>query len=276
MFAHVLSRSGALRGEMSPRPRRVSAAREYNLPVPSNPVKRLYRKIARSARAALCASAIAALAACTPEQQLLLSLVPDGTFPILLSHLEQTSDANRRRVAELDARGDWGGLVQLAEENLARDRENYDWWMVKGYAYAQLGKYDQAAGCFEEMVRLQPDAMLGWNLLAQSQRAARRPQRAVETLNNALLIRADSPATWYLLGESYSDLGRNQLAGQAYQQAVRLNRQFPQAWYGLGRSYARLGRHQEFEQVVQTLARLDPPLAERLAKEVKVRVPPGQ
>jgi len=244
--------------------------------VPSNPVKRLYRKIARSARAAVWASAIAALVACTPEQHLLLSLIPDGTFPILLSHLEQTSDANRRRVAELDARGDWDGLVRLAEDNLARDRESSDWWMVKGYAYGQLGKYDQAAGCFEEMVRLQPDSTLGWNLLAQSQRAARQPQRAVETLNNALLIRTDSPATWYLLGESYTDIGRNQLAAQAYQQAVRLNRQFLQAWYGLGRSYARQGRQQDFEQVVQTLARLDPPLAERLAKEGQVQVPRRQ
>ena len=236
-------------------------------------MKRSFQRIAHSARATVCASLIAALAGCTLEQQLLLSLVPDGTFPILLSHLEQTSDANRRRVAELDARGDWNGLVQFAEENLAHDRSNSDWWMVKGYAYAQLGKYDKAADCFEEMVRLQPDAMLGWNLLAQSQRAARQPQRAVQTLNNALLIRADSPATWYLLGESYSDLGRNQLAAQAYRQAVRLNREFPQAWYGLGRCYARQGRQKEFEQVVQTLARLDPPMAERLAKERAVQVP---
>lgn len=226
-----------------------------------------WREIARSARAAICASAIAALAGCTPQQHLLMSLIPDGTFPILLSHLEKTDDTNRRRVAELDARGDWKGLVQLAEENLARDRSNSDWWMVKGYAYTQLGQHEQAAGCYEEMVRLGPDNMLGWNLLAQSQRAARQPQRAAQTLNNALLIRRDSPATWFLLGESYTDLGRYQPAAQAYRQAVQLNREFSQAWYGLGRSYARQGRKAEFERIVQTLARLDPPLAQRLEKE---------
>lgn len=225
------------------------------------------RGIARGARAAICTFAIAALAGCTPEQHLLLSLIPDGTFPILLSHLEKTSDTNRRRVAELDARGDWKGLVELAEENLTLDRSNADWWLVKGYAYTQLGHHEQAAECYEEIVRIGPDNMLGWNLLAQSQRAARQPQRAAETLNNALLIRADSPATWFLLGESYTDLGRYQPAAQAYRQAVRLNRDFSQAWYGLGRSYARQGRQAEFEQIVQTLARLDPPLAQRLAQE---------
>jgi cytochrome c-type biogenesis protein CcmH/NrfG len=113
--------------------------------------------------------------------------------------------------------------------------------------------------------------MLGWNLLAQSQRAARQPQRAAQTLNNALLIRQDSPATWYLLGESYTDLGRYQPAALAYRQAVRLNREFAQAWYGLGRSYARQGRQADFEQIVHTLASLDPPLAQQLAKERPLR-----
>jgi tetratricopeptide (TPR) repeat protein len=232
---------------------------------PSGPNR--WRKISRGARAVICELAIVAFAGCSPPQQLLMSLIPDGTFPILLSHLEKTDDTNRRLVAELDARGDWNGLVQLAEKNLAHDRSNSDWWMVKGYAYSQLGQHEQAADCYREMVRLEPDDMLGWNLVAQSERAARQPQRAIQTLNNALLIRNDSSATWFLLGESYSDLGRDQLAAQAYRQAVRLNREFSQAWYGLGRSYARQGRQADFEQIVQTLARLDPPLAQQLAKE---------
>jgi tetratricopeptide (TPR) repeat protein len=234
---------------------------------------KLWPEIARGARTAICVSAIAVLAGCTPQQHLLMSLIPDGTFPILLSHLEKTDDANRRRVAELDARGDWNGLARLAEENLARDRSNSDWWMVKGYAYTQLGRHEQAAECYAEMVRLGPDNMLGWNLLAQSQRSAQQPQRAAQTLNNALLIRRDSPATWFLLGESYTDLGRYQPAVQAYREAVQLNREFAQAWYGLGRSYARQGRQAEFEQIVHTLARLDPPLAQRLANERPVQVP---
>lgn len=245
---------------------RSSARGEYNLPVKSKRIPS-WRDIARRARAAVCVSAVLALGGCTPEQHLLLSLIPDGTFPILLSHLEKTDDKNRRRVAELDERGDWNGLVQLAEKNLAQDRSNSDWWMVKGYAYTQLGEHEQAAGCYEELVRLGPDNMLGWNLLAQSQRAARQPQRAAQTLNNALLIRSDSPATWFLLGESYTDLGSYQPAAQAYRQAVRLNREFSQAWYGLGRAYAKQGKQAEFEQIVQSLARLDPPLAQQLAKE---------
>lgn len=200
-----------------------------------------------------------------------MSLIPDGTFSILLSHLEKTSDTNRRRVAELDARGDWKGLVRLAEENLARDRSNTDWWLVKGYAYTQLGQHEQAAECYAEMVRLGPDDMRGWNLLAQSQRAMRQPQRALQTLDQALLIRRDVAATWFLLGESYTDLGRDPPAAQAYREALQLNGKFTQAWYALGRSYARQGRQADFEEVVRILARLDPAMAQRLANEPRAR-----
>lgn len=220
--------------------------------------------IARLARVAACAIA---LAGCTPQQHLLMSLIPDGTFPILLSHLEKTSDTNRRHIAELESRGDWKGLVQLADENLARNRFNSDWWLVKGYAYTQLREHRQAAECYSEMVRLAPDDIVGWNLLAQSQRAMGESARAVQTLDNALLIRRDSASTWFVLGESYSDLGRNQPAAQAYRQAVQLNRTFAQAWYGLGRSYARQGHKADFEQVVRTLEQINPALAQQLAKE---------
>ena len=219
---------------------------------------------ARLARAAVCAIA---LAGCTPHEQLLMALIPDGTFSVLMSNLETTSDTNRQRLTELDAQGDWKGMLAFAEENLARDPFSSDWWLVKGYAYTRLGQHRQAAECYSEMVRRSPDDMLGWNLLAESQRAMGQSARAVQTLDNALLIRRDSAATWYILGQSYFDLGRDQPAAQAYHEAVQLNRSFAQAWYGLGRVYARQGHRSDFEQVVRTLEQINPALAQQLAKE---------
>ncbi len=196
-----------------------------------------------------------------------MGALPDGTVPVLLGHLQGVDDGNRRRIVELEQRGDWEALAKLAEENLARDKHSADWWLVAGYAYSQLGRHQRATECYGETVRLAPDDMLGWNLLAQSYRAAGQPQRAVQTLNNAVLVRRDAPATWFLLGESYSDLGRSEPAAAAYREAVQLNGGFAQAWFSLGRAYARLGRGAEFEQVMHMLQRLDPALAKELGKE---------
>jgi len=217
--------------------------------------------------AALCAVvALAALAACTPQTALLASLIPDGTVSILASHLKGEEESNRKRVAELEARGDWDGLAKLAEENLAKDRNNADWWTVAGYAYSRAGRHQRASECYYEVVRLAPDDMTGWTMLAQSYRDAKQPLRAVQTLNNAHRVRPGTAETWFLLGESYSDLDRDLPAASAYREAVQKNSEFARAWFGLGRAYARLGRRAEFEQALKRLEPLNAPLAKELAE----------
>jgi tetratricopeptide (TPR) repeat protein len=217
-------------------------------------------------RGAGLALALLALSACTPQTALLMSALPDGAASILLSHVQGMEDANRKRVAELEARKDWDGLAKLAEENLARDRNNSDWWTVAGYAHSQAGRHAQAIECYSEVVRRSPDEMLGWSLLAQSYRDAKQPARAVQTLNNAHRVRRGTAETWFLLGESYSDLDRDLPAASAYREALELDREFARAWFGLGRAYARLGRRAEFEQALKALARLDTALAKQLAE----------
>ncbi|MBI1964788.1 MAG: tetratricopeptide repeat protein [Betaproteobacteria bacterium] len=211
--------------------------------------------------------ALSALAGCTPQAALVSSLLPDGTVSTLLSHLEREEDGNRRKVVELEGRRDWDGLAKFAEEHLAKDRHNADWWFVAGYAHTQAGRHSRAVESYDELLRLAPDDMLVWNLLAQSYRAAGRPQRAVQTLNNALRLRQEAPESWFLLGESYSDLSRHDQAAAAYRGAVKLQPGFAQAWVGLGQAQARLGRLADFNETVRTLEKLDPKAAAELAKQ---------
>jgi tetratricopeptide (TPR) repeat protein len=211
--------------------------------------------------------ALLALIACTPQTAALLSVLPESTVPILLSNLQaMEDDTNRQRIAGLEARKDWDGMVKVAEENLAKDRNNTDWWTVAGYAHSQAGRHLRAIECYSEVVRRSPDEMLGWSLLAQSYRDAKQPARAVQTLSNAHLVRKGTAETWFLLGESYADLDRDLPASSAYREAVQLNREFARAWFGLGRAYARLGRRTEFEQALKSLERLDSALAQELAE----------
>jgi predicted Zn-dependent protease len=222
--------------------------------------------LARRLRGAVGGLALAALLGCTPAQSLFFSAAPDGTASILLGHLQGMEEGNRKQVAALEARKDWDGLTKLAKENLAKDRNNSGWWIVAGYANSQAGRYALAIESYSEVVRLAPDDMLGWNLLAQAYRDAKQPARAVQTLNNALRVRQGTAETWFLLGESYSDLDRDLPAAAAYREAVQLDGGLARAWFGLGRAYARLGRRAEYEQALKSLERLDAPLARELAE----------
>ncbi len=225
----------------------------------------LVRGFGAPARAA-AALVLILLAGCTPQGALLMAALPEGTVPILLSNLQGMEEGNLKRVAELESRKDWDGLAKFAEENLARDRNNADWWFVAGYAHSQAGRHERAIECYSERVRLAPEDMLGWNQLAQSYRDAGQPQRAVQTLNNAHLVRKGTPSTYFLLGESYSDLNRYLPAAAAYREAVHQNSEFAQAWFGLGRAYSRLNRAADFEQALKALTPLNPALAKELAE----------
>lgn len=217
-------------------------------------------------RAILTCLALSVLAGCTPKAALLQALLPDGTLSVVLSHLEQEDESNRRRVVELESSKDWDGLAKFAEDNLARDRNTAAWWFVAAYAHSQAGRKQRAIECYGEMVRLAPDDLLGWSLLAQAYRDTRQPLRAVQTLNNAHLVVRGTAETWFMLGESYSELNRDLPAASAYREAVNMNGGFAPAWFGLGRAYARLNRRAEFEQALKMLERLSPPLAKELAE----------
>ena len=226
----------------------------------------LTRSMARRIGMIGLALALSILSACMPQTAALVAALPDGTIPILLSHVQGMEEGNRKRVAELEARRDWDGLTKLAEENLARDRNSSDWWTVAGYAHSQAGRHSRAIECYSEVVRLAPDDLLGWNLLAQSYRDAKQPARAVQTLNNAHRVRQGTAESWFLLGESYSDLDRDLPAASAYREAVQQNGEFARAWFGLGRANARLGRRAEFEQALKRLEQLNASLAKELAE----------
>ena len=201
----------------------------------------------------------------TPQQHLLFSLLPDGTIPMLLSHLERVEDSNRKKIAEFEKRNDWDGLAKFAEENIQLDKANAHWWIIAGYAYSKAGQRERSVRSFSEAVRMSPDDMVGWNLLIEEYRTMGQPDRALQIANRALNVRTDVPETWYLTGETYSDLRRYEPASNAYGTALKLDENHTRAWLGLGKVYARLGRTAELKQVTDTLQKLDPERARELA-----------
>jgi len=203
-------------------------------------------------------------AACTPQQALLQALIPEGTVSTLLGNLQGVKDENRQRIAELEQKGDWAGLAKFAEDNIAKDRFSAEWRLIGGYAYLQLPDYPKAIGHFSELVRLAPDDATGYHLLAQAQRAAGQPERAVTTLERALLVVRESPMTYHLLGEANTDLGRYIPAAAAYRRALAIEPNFADAWFGLGRASVRLARNDDAREALRALEQMRSPRAAEL------------
>lgn len=206
----------------------------------------------------------ALLIGCTPQQMLLNAMIPDGTASMLLSHLQNVEDGNRQRIIALEQQGDWAGLAQFAEANIAKDPFSMEWQMIGGYAHLQLRDYPRAITYFSAMVRLSPDEASGYHFLAGAQRAAGQPQRAVTTLERALLVVRESPLTHLLLGEVYADLGQHRAAAESYRRALAIDSRLANAWFGLGRASLRLGRADDMQEALRALDQMQSPRAAEL------------
>jgi tetratricopeptide (TPR) repeat protein len=208
------------------------------------------------------------LSACGHPALMALSLLPDGTFSALLGNMQSVSEPNRRVLAEMEKKGDWQGIADFAAQNLSRDTQNAEWWLVRGYAFLRLEQFPNAAESFQQAVRYEPGEIAGWQLLGETYRLMKQPERAVRTMEAALRVSQDDASTWFILGEAYHDLGRYDRAAFAYQQTLSRNSRNVEAWYGLTVANYRLGNKAETDAALAGLRRLDPQLADKVAAQM--------
>jgi len=102
-----------------------------------------------------------------------------------------------------------------------------------------------------------PEDIWAWNLLGESQRLAKQPGRAVQTLERASSVGRSSFATFFLLGE-------------AYREAVRLEPEFARGWFELGVASIRIREFEEAKVALDKLEKLDPALAGALKGQLPV------
>jgi len=193
--------------------------------------------------------------------------------PLLASALVGRGDSldERERIAELNQKRDWDGLLRHAEVRQRRDPEGSDWGVIAAYAWMRRGDYPKATSALSRVIQRNPEDIGAWNLLGESQRLAGQPGQAVRTLERASAIGRTSFATFFLLGEAYRDASRLDRAASAYREAARLEPEFARAWFEMGAAYVRLGERDEVPPVLERLDKLDPALAQELKKRSDAR-----
>ncbi|MSQ20427.1 MAG: hypothetical protein EXR39_12925 [Betaproteobacteria bacterium] len=76
----------------------------------------------------------------------------------------------QERLAALEAKRDWTGILTIADEALIKDARRPEWWLVKGYAHEQLGRWPLAATAYAGTVQFNPLDLEGWFRLAEAER----------------------------------------------------------------------------------------------------------
>lgn len=210
------------------------------------------------------------LNACTPQQMLASAVIPNGTLSTMLGNTQSVADHNRKRIALLEQQKDWPGLAVFAEENIRRDAFSAEWRMVAGYARQQQGDQAAAQAHYAEMIRLSPDEIAAYQLMAASLRAQGRLDRAAAVLERGLLAVRDAPEAHRLLGDIYREQRRDRQAISAYREALKGLPGNVDAWYGLALAARRMGDRRLFDDALAALSKLAPDRA-RFLRERSVR-----
>jgi len=177
----------------------------------------------------------------------------------------------RERIAELNLKRDWAGLLRFAEERQSRDPEASDWGVIAGYAFLRNRDYPKAEAALSRVIQRNPEDIGAWNLLCETQRLSGQPGRAVQTLVRASAVGRTSFVTFFFLGEAYRDANSLDRAIPAYREAARLEPQFARAWFELGSAQARVGDREEVQMALEQLEKLDPTLAQDLKQRMQTR-----
>ena len=174
------------------------------------------------------------------------------------------SFAERQHIADLNRKRDWEGLLRYAEERQRREPARSEWAVMAGYSWFRSGDYAKAIALLSRVTLNNPEDIWAWNLLGESQRLAKQPGRAAQTLERASTVGRSSFITFFLLGKAYRDAGRLDRAMKAYRESLRLEPEFARGWFELGAASFRIGEREEAKAALDRLDKLDPALGKVL------------
>ena len=115
----------------------------------------------------------------------------------------------------------------------------------KGLALDALGDNQQALTFFEQAVTLERDFYQAWNNQGEVLMELSRPQEALEAFDTAKLYNPEYLFAWNNRGNALFQLERYAEAIAAYEEAIELDPDYPYSWNGRGNARRRLGRYDQ-------------------------------
>jgi Flp pilus assembly protein TadD len=153
-------------------------------------------------------------------------------------------------------RGDAAAAIRDLEEAARKDPTSKEIQFSLGLAYAQVGRYPEAAQSFETALTLGADANTYSNLGVIYYKMGRL-EDAVTQYQEALKLKPNDAEVLSNLAAAYVQLGRLDDAQAEYEKALALYPGLAEAHYGLGMTYAAKGDKQKAIESLQKFLELD-------------------
>ena len=110
-----------------------------------------------------------------------------------------------------------------ADDNEEDKDDDYGTWNNKGYSLARLERHEEAIGCFDKAIRLNPEDSGAWFNKGNSLTQLERHEEAIECYNEAIRLNPEDSDTWNNKGYSLKELGRDDEAEECIAKAKELD-----------------------------------------------------
>ncbi|MCX5633376.1 MAG: tetratricopeptide repeat protein [Phycisphaerae bacterium] len=197
----------------------------------------------------------------------IIALKETSKTPIFEAYASLTVDANdaqslfEKGVKEL-WQENWSAALTYFRKATEKNSQDAGAWILAGYCYDKLGRYQEAIEAYKQAIRIKPDFAEAYLCLGATYGKLGRYQDEIESYKQAIRIKPDYADAHYNLGVSYGELGRYQDEIESYKQAIRIKPDYAEAHGNLGVAYKNLGRYQEAIEALKQAIRIKPDLAE--------------
>ena len=199
-----------------------------------------------------------------------------GSFRELRAALEPISERKTGKKLEVPQVGEktarfWnnkgGSLATLGrheeaigcyDQALAIEPQNAALWNNKGVALDDLGRHEEALRCFDQALAIDPRDTMTWNNKGVSLAALGRFAQATSCFEQALAINPQDAMNWCSKGNALAELGRREEAIECYDRALAIDPRYAMPWNNKGLALGRLGRFLEAISCFDQALAIDP------------------
>jgi tetratricopeptide (TPR) repeat protein len=137
----------------------------------------------------------------------------------------RSSEANQRwkQAEEAAQRGEHDGALQILQQILRDDPEDYEAWAELGTVHFRKGRHGDAEKAYKRALKERPTYSLALLNLGKLYVARKKYQDAVDTLSKAVAVHSQSADGHYFLGEAYLQVKKGTKAVEHFTEALRLD-----------------------------------------------------
>ena len=107
-------------------------------------------------------------------------------------------------------------------------------WSNKGAAFKALGRHEEALGCYDKALAIDPRNVTAWTNKSISLAALGRHEQEIGCYDKALAINPTDANVWCNKGATLDGLDRHQEAIECFDKALEIDPQYALAWHNKG------------------------------------------